>query len=170
MAVLTFDYGTRHIGVAAVVSESHIAIPIATLKAKRGRPDRESLAQLIQEWSPSEFVVGLPLNLDETDSPMCDAVRKFGSYISHEFNVPVVYVDERLSTREADQRAASLEELTSSSSKRRNSIKRRPKTKKNGLGSHALAAQIIAETWLSQREERNQGTTSSESPINQVNS
>ena len=145
MSVLVFDFGTRHIGVAAVVAESRIALPIATLAAKRGRPSLQSLTQLVKEWSPSEFVLGLPLNIDQTDSPMCEAVRDFGSYLTHHFNLPVAYVDERLSTLEARQRS-SLDLV----SNRGKPGKRRSKSKDHSSGSHALAAQVIGETWLAE--------------------
>lgn len=157
MSVLVFDFGTRHIGVAAVVAESRIALPIATLAAKRGRPSLQSLTQLVKEWSPSEFVLGLPLNIDQTDSPMCEAVRDFGSYLTHHFNLPVAFVDERLSTLEATQRS-SIDAISS----RRKSGKRKGKSKRHSSGNHALAAQVIGETWLAERTESNSVASSQE--------
>ena len=148
MSVLVFDFGTRHIGVAAVVEESRIALPIATLAAKRGRPSLQPLTQLIKEWSPNEFVLGLPLNIDQTDSPMCDAVRDFGSYLTYHFDLPVTFVDERLSTREAKQRS-----FIEGISNRGKSGKRRRKSIHLSSGSHAIAAQVIGETWLAGRTE-----------------
>ena len=161
MSVLIFDFGTRHIGVAAVVVESRISLPIATLVAKRGRPNLQAMSRLIQEWSPTNFIVGLPLNIDQTDSPMCEAVRRFGSFLEDQFIVPVVYVDERLSTHEANFRSSRVGELE----RRRNSSKttqRKSRTRQNLLGSHALAAQVIGETWLAQQLESNSLVASSE--------
>ena len=157
MSVLVFDYGTRHIGVAAVVAESRMSLPIATLDARRGRPGLQSLTALVREWSPTEFVLGLPLNIDESDSPMCDAVRDFGTYLSDHFNLPVDYVDERLSSLEARKRL--FEQPLPERSKAR---RHRRKSKLDLSGNHALAAQVIGETWLAERSEPNPSPSSPE--------
>lgn len=121
---LTFDFGMKHIGVASVEVTSRIVGPKCTLSANHGKPNVDQLDFLVDAWQPTDLVVGLPLNMDSTESKMSRAARKFGHYLEKRFHLPVHFVDERLSSYDAAQREGT----------------------KNA--DHALAAVAIGETWL----------------------
>lgn len=121
---LSFDFGMKYIGVASVEVTSRIVGPKGTLAAKHGKPDVAQLDFLVNAWQPSDFVVGLPLNMDNSESQMSKAARKFGKFLEKRFQLPVHFVDERLSSYEVAQRTGSPN------------------------ADHAQAAVAIGETWL----------------------
>lgn len=99
--ILAFDFGTRRIGVAVGNELLGSARELAPLPARDGIPDWSQVERLVEEWQPGLFVVGLPLELDGSESEMCRRARKFGKRLFGRFGVPCEMVDERGTTREA---------------------------------------------------------------------
>lgn len=99
--VLGFDYGTRKIGVACGQSLTGTANPLAALSSRDGAPNWSAIEQLINEWQPDSIVVGLPLNMDDSESESSQRARRFARQLHGRFRKTVWMVDERLSTREA---------------------------------------------------------------------
>jgi putative Holliday junction resolvase len=95
---LGFDYGTKHLGIAVGGIASGHAEPLATANVRQGVPDWPMLDRLIQEWRPTALVVGLPLNMDDSENAMTRAARKFGQRLHARYNLPVQMVDERLTS------------------------------------------------------------------------
>jgi len=98
---LGFDYGTKHVGVAVGGSASGLAEGLGNVSVRGGEPDWTRISRLISEWQPDALVVGLPLNMDDTDNNMTRAARRFGQWLRDRYNLPVHMVDERLTTRVA---------------------------------------------------------------------
>jgi putative holliday junction resolvase len=120
--VLAFDFGLRHIGVAVGQHITATASPITTVRARDGKPDWAALKDLVAEWAPSRLLVGLPLNMNGSESPMAERAREFAGVLARRTGLPVSLVDERLTSRAARE-----------------------------LGdhdNHQRAAVLIAETWL----------------------
>ena len=99
--VVAFDFGTRRIGVATGQEMLGTGQPLAMIPARDGIPDWEQIETLLAEWQPNLVLVGLPLNMDDTENDMCARARKFGKRIHGRFHVPVEMVDERLTSFEA---------------------------------------------------------------------
>lgn len=99
--VLAFDYGTRRIGVAVGNEMLGSATALAPLPARNGIPEWQQIGQLLNEWQPDLLVVGLPLNMDGTESDMSRRARKFSNRLHGRFGKPVEVFDERGSTRAA---------------------------------------------------------------------
>lgn len=99
--LLAFDYGTRNIGVAVGQRISSSASPLTPLKAKDGVPDWNHIEKIIADWKPDLVLVGLPLNMDDTESELSIRARKFANRIHGRFGVKVELVDERLTSFEA---------------------------------------------------------------------
>jgi putative Holliday junction resolvase len=99
--LLAFDYGTKNIGVATGQTITHSASSLPPLKAKDGVPDWAQLEKLLQEWKPDLVLVGLPLNMDDSESELSARARKFANRLHGRFGVKVEMVDERLSSFEA---------------------------------------------------------------------
>jgi putative holliday junction resolvase len=99
--ILGFDYGTRRVGVACGNTLTGSARPLKTL-AHGARPPWDDIAQLVKEFNPSRLVVGLPYNMDGSDTALTQTVRDFAAQLQLKFSVPVVLVDERLSSRAAE--------------------------------------------------------------------
>ena len=99
--ILAFDFGTRRIGAATGQEMLGTGQPVAMIPARDGIPDWQDIEQLLAEWQPDVVLVGLPLNMDDTENDMCARARKFGKRLHGRYHVPVEMVDERLTSFEA---------------------------------------------------------------------
>lgn len=133
ISALGFDYGTQRIGVAFGQSLTGTAQAVCVLKARDGIPDWNQIAALIDEWKPTLFVVGMPYNLDGSESELMVRAVKFANRLNGRFNKPSYGMDERLSS------AAAAEQVLDENrgSKKRAAI-------------DDIAAQIILENWFSE--------------------
>ena len=102
--LLAFDFGTRKIGLASGQSLTGTGSPLPALPCREGIPDWEQVRRLLAEWQPDLLLVGLPLNMDGTDSDLSQRARRFAGRLKGRFGKPVQLIDERLSTREARER------------------------------------------------------------------
>ncbi|PTQ91011.1 Holliday junction resolvase RuvX [Agitococcus lubricus] len=132
--VLGFDFGLKRIGVATGQRITASAAPLAALAARDGIPDWSLLARLVNEWQPDLLLVGLPLNMDDSESELSQLARKFARRLHGRLQKPVLMVDERLTSRMA-------RELLSDIGQRR-------KGKLPSLDS--TAAVLMLEAWLAQ--------------------
>jgi putative holliday junction resolvase len=109
-AVLAFDFGTKRIGVAVGERSIGIAHPVTTLHVETNSARLEAVAALVAEWRPTLFVVGEPQHVAEqhagTAHPLAPHVKKFGNRLKERFKLPVVYVNETLSSSEASAQLA----------------------------------------------------------------
>lgn len=119
-----FDFGTGRIGIAVGQKVTGTATAVATIDARDGVPDWTEVEKIVDEWRPGLFVVGLPLNMDGTESEMSRRATKFARRLSGRFNIPYVTMDERLSTFDARNGGNEADEVDS------------------------IAAKLILETWL----------------------
>ena len=99
---LGFDFGLSKIGVAVGQSVTQSATPLPALKAELGQPNWQGIQNLIDEWVIEAFVVGMPYNMDGTEQELSRLAKKFGNRLQGRFNLPVYFVDERLTTKEAE--------------------------------------------------------------------
>jgi putative Holliday junction resolvase len=99
--LFALDYGTKKLGVAVGQTLTRTATGIAVLPVRSLEPDWAQLDLLVQRWKPDTFVVGLPYNMDGSDSTMTARARRFAEKVEERYGRPVIGVDERLSTREA---------------------------------------------------------------------
>ena len=73
-----------------------------------GRKDWAALLKLIADWQPELCLVGLPLNMDDSESELSARARKFARRLRHQTNLPVMMMDERLSTRDAREAVSQI--------------------------------------------------------------
>ncbi len=91
------DVGSVRIGVAACDPAGVLATPVETVR--RGRGDLRRIAEIAEERSAIEIVVGLPRSLSGAEGPADDATRAFANALARQVAPrPVRLVDERLST------------------------------------------------------------------------
>lgn len=104
--VLAFDFGTQRIGVAMGELMLGQAQPLTVIKAEANDARFAAIADLIRQWQPVRLVVGLPRHLDGTDNELSERCRRFARQLQGRHGLPVVLVDERLTSAaaEADQR------------------------------------------------------------------
>ena len=97
-----FDYGARRIGVAAGDTLTNGARPLGVVPATNGVPDWTALTRYVHAWGPRILVVGVPYNMDGTPGQLTGAALEFAAELARRFPLEVVTVDERLSSREAE--------------------------------------------------------------------
>ncbi len=105
---MSFDYGKKRIGIAMGQRITQSANGIGCISAVDGKPNWEQLDKLVAEWKPDAFVVGLPLNMDGSESDMSKRANKFSKRLHGRFGKPSFTIDERLTTFEAKQTAKSM--------------------------------------------------------------
>jgi putative Holliday junction resolvase len=135
LSLLAVDYGTRKLGIAAGQTLTRTAMGIALLPVQHHEPDWIEFDKLVKQWKPDAFVVGIPLNMDGTESDMSTRARRFMTQLSERYAKPCHPVDERLSTREARDITRRNAELIGKK------INDRAKV-------DALAAQLLLESWF----------------------
>jgi putative holliday junction resolvase len=101
--VLAFDYGEKRIGVAVGETMLKLAHPLTTIQSAENAIKFAQIAALIQEWRPELLIVGLPTHLDGEAHLMTQLSKKFAQRLEGRFNLPVMMIDERLSSAEAAQ-------------------------------------------------------------------
>jgi putative Holliday junction resolvase len=99
--VLSFDYGLRRIGVAVGNTLTGTAEGLATVAAQDGVPDWAAIDRHVADWRPQEIVVGVPYNMRGADGIAAAALR-FAGELQGRYGIGVHRVDERLSSREAE--------------------------------------------------------------------
>jgi putative Holliday junction resolvase len=96
--LLGLDLGEKTIGLALSDTSLAIATPLLTLKRGKFTADAQALEKLASEHCIGGLVVGLPLNMDGSAGPAAQSARAFARNLAGRNPIPVVLVDERLST------------------------------------------------------------------------
>lgn len=104
--ILGLDYGTKTVGVAVSDGLGITAQELETIF--RPKPDklRRTLArieEICREYDVEKIVLGLPLNMDDTEGFRVRETYEFKSLLSRRVQLPVIMMDERLTTVEAEQ-------------------------------------------------------------------
>jgi putative Holliday junction resolvase len=137
--VLAFDFGLRRIGVACGDTVSRSAVGLTAVPADAAGPRWEKIAALMRDWQPDMAVVGLPYNVDGSDSTQTTAARGFAAELARRYALDVAMVDERYSSLEASARLKSARE---------SGLRRRRYAKSD---VDAAAACVILERWFSEK-------------------
>ena len=101
--VLAFDFGEKRIGVAVGETMLKVAHPLLTIDSESNAARFTQIAAIIQEWRPDLLIVGLPMHLDGKPHALTHLSKKFAQRLEGRFNLPVMMIDERLSSAEAAQ-------------------------------------------------------------------
>ena len=96
--IFAFDFGIKSIGVAIGQRITCTARPLSAFKI---RFSWKRIENIIIEWQPNYIIVGLPLNIDGSDTFIAVLARKFAKRLYRSFGINVILHDERLSTVEA---------------------------------------------------------------------
>ena len=111
MRVLALDVGQKRIGVALSDPEQLLATPLTTIERKGQTTDFDQVLLLAKEHEVGEIIVGLPFSLSGALGPEGQRASRFTKDLSTHASVPVVSVDERYSSVEAERllRASGVE-------------------------------------------------------------
>jgi putative Holliday junction resolvase len=100
--LLGLDVGTKTIGTALCDAGWSFASPAELIRRSKFTADKATLAALAKAQSVKGIVVGLPLNLDGTDSPRTQSTRAFARNIA-DLDLPILLWDERWSTQAVER-------------------------------------------------------------------
>ena len=132
MRAMGLDVGTKTVGVALSDELGLTAQALTTVRRSGMRADLGELLLLIEAHQVSQLVVGLPLNMNGSESTSAQTARQLGDALAAKSGLAIEYWDERLSTVAADR---ILLEANLSRAKRRKVVDQ-------------LAAAIILQGWL----------------------
>ena len=99
--VLAFDFGLKQIGIAFGQTITNQSTGIKIIKAKNGVPNWDEIKTIVEEWDPKTLIVGLPVNMDNSESEMSSLARTFAKDLKDRIHNSVKLMDERRSSREA---------------------------------------------------------------------
>ncbi len=137
VAALALDVGRKRIGVAGCDRTGLIARGITTITRKSWQEDMACLQEIVRDRAVDTLIVGLPYNMDGTLGYQAKQVQKFARSASKHLGLTLEYVDERLTSFEAEQM---MQMSGISPRQERETIDRK-------------AAAIILQQWLEQRRQ-----------------
>ncbi len=135
MRTLAVDLGARRVGLALSDEGGRFATPHDVLFVSSPQQATDLVLQVLAKEGVERIVLGLPLNMDDTLGPAARGVIAWGRELTVRAGKPVVFVDERLSSFEAEQQLAE---------RRRGGEKLTRKRKKEQLDALAAAGFLQA--------------------------
>jgi putative holliday junction resolvase len=100
--LLGLDVGTKTIGIAICDAGWHFAGPSETIRRTKFTQELASLRRIIDHEHALGLIIGLPLNMDGTDSPRTQSVRAFARNLTP-LELPILLWDERWSTQAVER-------------------------------------------------------------------
>ncbi len=130
--ILGVDFGERRIGLALGEPASGVVVGLPVLETADALGEAGAIAEIAGAREVAEIVVGLPLNMDDTEGPRAVRTREFADALRERTKIPVRLFDERLTSHEAEVRL------------RGSGLGRKAKRRH----VNTVAAQIIVEAYL----------------------
>ena len=106
MRIMGLDFGSKTVGVAVSDPLFITAQGIEIIRRESESKLRRTCArieELIKQYEVTEIVMGLPLNMDDTEGERCLKTREFAAMLERRTGLAVHLQDERLTTVEADE-------------------------------------------------------------------
>lgn len=122
MRIMGLDVGSKTVGVAVSDPMGWTAqgVEIIRINEEEEKFGFDRLQELVEQYEVTQFVVGLPKNMNNTIGPRAEASMAYGSKIEALFKLPVAYQDERLTTVQAERML--VEQANTSRAKRKKVI------------------------------------------------
>ena len=138
MRALGVDFGEVRVGLAISDETGTLASPLSTLRRRRGkRPPLKAMEELGRKHGVEAVVFGLPLELDGSESEWTRQVRQVGEALGRRLDVPVHFVDERMTSVQGERMVRS------------SGLPRGQREQKERID--AAAAVLILQRWLDQQ-------------------
>jgi putative Holliday junction resolvase len=101
--VMALDVGERRIGVALSDPTRMLASPLTTIRAVPRSTALRRILTLIRDYQVTALVVGLPLTMNGDIGPQATLVQQFVDELRPLIDIPIFFVDERLTTVAAER-------------------------------------------------------------------
>ena len=102
-SLIGLDLGTKTIGIAVSDTLWSVATPRETIKRKKFGLDCDALDIIFNSTDTGGIILGLPMNMDGSEGPRCQATRAFARNLSLRCPIPIAFWDERLSSIAAER-------------------------------------------------------------------
>ena len=106
MRMLAIDIGGKRTGFATGDSALAMAQPIGVIEHANEQELMDAISRMVGEHDPEALVIGLPLNMDDTEGPAAVRMRETADRVAALTGLAVHLHDERLTSFEADSRMA----------------------------------------------------------------
>ena len=132
------DVGSRTVGVAVsdLLGWTAQGVEIIRINEDEKEFGIDRMKELVAQFEPTGFVLGLPKNMNNTSGPRVEAAQAYGELLTETFGLPIDFEDERLTTVEAERML--VEEADASRKKRKQVIDK-------------LAAALILQNYLDRK-------------------
>jgi putative Holliday junction resolvase len=138
ISVLGLDIGNKRIGIAGCDGTGLIATGLTTLKRGSFQQDLVQFQSLVESRQVQRLVVGLPYSMDGTVGSQARRVQKYAKRLAKALNLPLEYMDERLTSFAAEQMM----------------IGQNVSPSRNKALIDRKAAALILQQWLDQRRQQ----------------
>lgn len=104
--ILGLDYGTKTVGVAISDPLLLTAQELETITRERASALRHTLVrikEICEEYQVEKIILGYPRNMDDSEGFRCEETKEFRKLLEKRVDIPIEYVDERLTTVYADE-------------------------------------------------------------------
>ncbi|WP_259717663.1 Holliday junction resolvase RuvX [Weissella confusa] len=136
--IMGLDVGSRTVGVAVsdLLGWTAQGVEIIRINEDKKEFGIDRMKELVAQFEPTGFVLGLPKNMNNTSGPRVEAAQAYGELLTETFGLPIDFQDERLTTVEAERML--VEEADASRKKRKQVIDK-------------LAAALILQNYLDRK-------------------
>lgn len=100
--ILGFDFGEKRVGIAVGETVTGIASPLGAIEQAGTGARFAAIEKFVLEWAPVAFVVGRPRHSDGAEHAIAKLAEKFARRLAARYRLPVVFVDETLSSATAE--------------------------------------------------------------------
>ena len=107
MRYLAIDLGNRRTGLAICDPSETIVSPLTMIDDRLQLIER--IVDIIKAENVEAVIVGLPLNMDDTEGPQAKKSKEFAKSLQAQIEIPIHFQDERLSTFAAEEKLAPAE-------------------------------------------------------------
>lgn len=102
MRCLGLDLGTKTLGLALTDKTNTIASPYKTIRFQNYDELIKEIKEIVNEKGVGKFILGYPKNMNNSLGFAVERTNKFKSILEENFDLPIILIDERLSTTEAE--------------------------------------------------------------------
>ncbi len=139
LRIIGIDYGDARVGIASADATLTLATAVCTINVKGMRDAVSKVSQKLTELGCELVVLGLPKNMDGSESFRAEKTHAFADMLTEATGLPVEFADERLSTVQA----YTYLNITEFNGKKRREV------------IDALSAQIILQSYLDTQKNKN---------------
>ncbi|MGZ5032034.1 MAG: Holliday junction resolvase RuvX [Usitatibacter sp.] len=99
--ILGFDFGEKRVGVAVGETITRIASPLGAIEEAATNARFRAIGKFVEAWAPVALVVGRPRHSDGSEHVVAKLAEKFARRLATRYRLPVVFVDETLTSATA---------------------------------------------------------------------